>query len=121
MKIAFISTGIALLVIAVNLMAIYRTLSITKPQEKEIIKKLIRISYAILGAGLAILIIGIPVRLMSDAINGNIITGAGMSVLLTGFYTLFRAIGHKSVNQFKNFAWGTCVLSLIFFILYFIA
>lgn len=116
MQTALVGAGISVMVLGVNLMLIFFTLRVTRPQEIEVIKKLRGMSFFVMALGIMILVVGIPVRLFVNSTEADIITGAGSSILVTGFYTLFRAIGHKSVDAFRTGGFIVSGVGLVFII-----
>jgi hypothetical protein len=84
------------LVAGLSIKVIARTLSLTTESPKDVIPQLTKLGFNILYAGIAIIVIGIIMWILTPGPQAGIgITSVGLAVILLGGGTILRARGHR--------------------------
>lgn len=98
-------TGLAILVLGLNLIMIYYMLSITPPNTPEVIAKLIARGKRVCLAGGLVIILGIISFMMFSQPEGVAIIVAGANVIVLGIAYIVRAKGHENERAVRAGAW----------------
>jgi hypothetical protein len=113
MKTAFMQVGLALLLLGINYVVIYAIIKATKTMDLQEIRKIWKIGLVVAFVGLAIGLLAIPVWLLGDQSQGEILTKTGEDIIFLGISTVISAIGYKYANTLRNCALVTAIIGAL--------
>jgi uncharacterized membrane protein YidH (DUF202 family) len=114
-------TGLGILVLGLNLMMVWRTLTVTAASPTETISQLTRMGGGIMLAGFAILAIGVGTWIYGRrSQDGTAILSIGAAVVVLGGSSIIRAYGHGYEKMVWNGALIAVGIGVAIFLAYFI-
>jgi len=111
--------GFAALVLGLNLMAIWYSLTITTENPEEVLNKLLLVGGVITLVGFVILIVGIiPSFLKKVSRERAVILSTGSNVVALGIAWIIGMIGYGNESVVKAGAWAATVIGAALVIAY---
>ncbi len=111
--------GFAALVLGLNLMAIWYSLTITTENPEEVLNKLLLVGGVITLVGFAILIVGIiPSFLKKVSQERAVILSTGSNMVALGIAWIIGMIGYGKESIVKAGAWAATVIGVALVIAY---